>query len=381
MENHKAQPLHVVLFDVPYPPDYGGAMDVYYRLMALHENGFQLQLHIFEYGRGKPVELERLGKVHYYPRKRALRYVLNRRPFIVTSRMNKELLHRLKKDQYPILFEGIHTTWYLEDTDIRNRFTMARMHNIEHEYYRGLMEHSGLFHRLFIWLESIKLKRYESIIRFATCVLAIKPSDAEHFNRINTNTLVVQASMPLASLNGEIEKTEPFALFHGNLSVAENEQAAKWLINVLISQLTEDFPLIIAGKNPSEDLEKRADGKKVKIVENPDEEEMNRLISSAHIHTLFSEVDSGTKLKFLSSLSANGHVLVNSCISGDVIENEHFYLADNPESYKATYKALIAKEMKVEDIRKRRNWLESEFGTNNGISVIKEALRKRDISQ
>jgi hypothetical protein len=295
--------------------------------------------------------------------------------------MNKELLHRLKKDQYPILFEGIHTTWYLEDTDIRNRFTMARMHNIEHEYYRGLMEHSGLFHRLFFWLESIKLKRYESIIRFATCVLAIKPSDAEHFNRINTKTLVVQASMPLASLNGEIEKTEPFALFHGNLSVAENEQAAKWLINVLISQLTEDFPLIIAGKNPSEDLQKRADGKKVKIVENPDEEEMNRLISSAHIHTLFSEVDSGTKLKFLSSLSANGHVLVNSCISGDVIENEHFYLVDNPESYQATYKTLIAKEMKVEDIRKRRNWLESEFGTNNGISVIKEALRKRDISQ
>jgi hypothetical protein len=258
---------------------------------------------------------------------------------------------------------------------------MARMHNIEHEYYRGLMEHSGLFHRLFFWLESIKLKRYESIIRFATCVLAIKPSDAEHFNRINTNTLVVQASMPLASLNGEIKKTEPFALFHGNLSVAENEQAAKWLINVLNSQLTEDFPLIIAGKNPSEDLQKRADGKRVKIVENPDEEEMNRLISSAHIHTLFSEVDSGTKLKFLSSLSANGHVLVNSCISGDVIENEHFYLVDNPESYKATYKTLIAKEMKVEDIRKRRNWLESEFGTNNGISVIKEALRKRDISQ
>jgi hypothetical protein len=381
MENHKAQPLHVVLFDVPYPPDYGGAMDVYYRLKALHENGFQLHLHIFEYGRGKPAALEHLGKVTYYSRKRALRYVFNRRPFIVSSRMNMELLQRLKKDQHPILFEGIHTTWYLEDKDIQKRCTLVRMHNIEHEYYLGLMKHAHLFKRLFFWLESIKLKRYESIIRFATCVLAIKPSDAEHFNRINTNTLVVQASMPLASLNGEIGKTEPFALFHGNLSVAENEQAAKWLINVLISQLTEDFPLIIAGKNPSEDLQKRTDGKKVKIVENPDEEEMNRLISSAHIHTLFSEVDSGTKLKFLSSLSANGHVLVNSCIAGDVTKNDHFYLADNPESYKATYKALIAKELKVEDIRKRRNWLESEFSTNNGISVIKEAMRKRDISQ
>jgi hypothetical protein len=374
MENPKAQHLHVVVFDVPFPPDYGGAMDVYYRLKALKDSGIQLQLHVFDYGRGKPVELERLGDVHYYPRKRVLRYLFNRRPFIVTSRMNKELLERLKKDQHPILFEGIHTTWYLEDSDIRKRLTMVRMHNIEHDYYKGLMKHANGLKKLFFWWESIKLKKYEAIIQYATCVLAIKSSDAAHFERHNKHTLVVPASLPMEGMNATIEKTAPFALFHGNLSVTENERGAKWLINVLNSALTEDFPLIIAGKNPSDNLQKYADGKKVKIVKNPEEKEMNRLISSAHIHTLYSEVNSGTKLKFLSSLSANGHVLVNSGISGDVEKNEHFFSAESPESYLHTFRSLMHKEIREIDIQERRAWLENTFGIQNSVSIIKKAL-------
>ena len=45
--------LHIVSFDVPYPPDYGGAIDVYYKLKALHEEGIKIYLHCFEYGRGE----------------------------------------------------------------------------------------------------------------------------------------------------------------------------------------------------------------------------------------------------------------------------------------------------------------------------------------
>ena len=45
--------LHIISFDVPYPPDYGGAIDVFYKLKALNQEGVKIHLHCFEYGRGK----------------------------------------------------------------------------------------------------------------------------------------------------------------------------------------------------------------------------------------------------------------------------------------------------------------------------------------
>ena len=35
--------LHVVSFQVPFPPDYGGLIDVYYKLKALKEAGDEIE--------------------------------------------------------------------------------------------------------------------------------------------------------------------------------------------------------------------------------------------------------------------------------------------------------------------------------------------------
>ena len=49
--------LHIVSFDVPFPPNYGGVIDVFYKIKALHKLGVKIILHTFDYGRGKPTEL------------------------------------------------------------------------------------------------------------------------------------------------------------------------------------------------------------------------------------------------------------------------------------------------------------------------------------
>ena len=41
--------LHVISFDVPVPANYGGVIDVYYKLKALHLQGVKIHLHCFEY--------------------------------------------------------------------------------------------------------------------------------------------------------------------------------------------------------------------------------------------------------------------------------------------------------------------------------------------
>ena len=45
--------LHIVCLDVPYPVDYGGVFDLFYKIKALSEAGVKIHLHCFEYGRGQ----------------------------------------------------------------------------------------------------------------------------------------------------------------------------------------------------------------------------------------------------------------------------------------------------------------------------------------
>ena len=63
-DNH----LHIIAFDVPYPANYGGVIDVFYRVKALSEAGVKVHLHCFEYGRGEQEILKRCHEVKYYKR-------------------------------------------------------------------------------------------------------------------------------------------------------------------------------------------------------------------------------------------------------------------------------------------------------------------------
>ena len=52
--------LHIISFDIPYPPDYGGVVDVFYKIKALSLLGIKIHLHCFEYGRKHAAVLNEL---------------------------------------------------------------------------------------------------------------------------------------------------------------------------------------------------------------------------------------------------------------------------------------------------------------------------------
>ena len=104
---HKKQ-LHIVSFDVPFPANYGGVIDVFYKIKSMHQERVGVILHCFQYGREKSEELESIcEKVYYYKRKMNWLGFFSKTPFIVYSRKNKELLKNLMKDDFPIIFACI----------------------------------------------------------------------------------------------------------------------------------------------------------------------------------------------------------------------------------------------------------------------------------
>ena len=126
-KNTLIKTIHIVSFDVPYPANYGGVIDVFYKLVNLHKAGVKIILHCMEYGRGEQKELEKYcHKVYYYKRKTSFIHQLSPVPYIVKSRSSKELLNNLLLDDFPILFEGLHTCYYLSDKRLKNRFKIYR---------------------------------------------------------------------------------------------------------------------------------------------------------------------------------------------------------------------------------------------------------------
>ena len=185
--------LHIVTFNIPWPADYGGVIDIYYRIVALSKAGVHLHLHCYTYGRPAAEELKKwCDEICYYPRETGWRHQFERRPYIVASRCSKSLLRRLQQDNYPILLEGLHSCFLLEQLAGEGRRIIVRTHNVEHDYYQSLAQaEKNLWKKFFFWLESRKLKRYESILVQATTVLTISEKDAQHFRAIGCKQVVV----------------------------------------------------------------------------------------------------------------------------------------------------------------------------------------------
>ena len=131
--------LNIISLNIPWPANYGGVLDIYYKMKALHECGVKIILHCFEYERPRTSELEKIcHEVHYYKRRTGLLPNLTYLPYNVYGRKDKNLIKNLLKNDYPILFEGLHSCYYLSDKRLRNRFKIFRECNIEHDYYNAL---------------------------------------------------------------------------------------------------------------------------------------------------------------------------------------------------------------------------------------------------
>ncbi|HSU51648.1 MAG TPA: glycosyltransferase family 4 protein [Segetibacter sp.] len=339
MEKH----LHIICLNVPYPVDYGGVFDLFYKLPALQQQGVKIHLHCFEYGRGEQTVLNQYcASVSYYKRERGLSAFSLQYPYIVSSRRNKFLLDELAKDDYPILMEGVHCTYLLNDKRFKQRKCFVRLHNVEYIYYRHLFSSAtSLPKKLYFLLESQLLKRYEKKIAAKASFFSVTPKDAEVYQGLGSKAIFFPVFLPDWKVNTG-EGKGSFCLYHGDLSVAENEKAATWLLQAVFNDLS--LPFVVAGKNPSEKLVELIEGNQATcLIANPDENEMQDLIAKAHVNIIPSYNTTGIKLKLLNALFNGRHCLVNQeTIEGTGLENACFIAATAAE-FKTAIKEIYVK--------------------------------------
>lgn len=368
--------INVIAFDVPSPPNYGGVVDIYYKLEAMHAAGIQIHLHCYQYGRSMAADLKKICKtVTYYPRRTFRNPFYGKLPYIVATRNSTAMIENLNKNDFPILFEGLHCCYYLTHESLASRLKIVRTHNIEHDYYKNLeLVEDNFFKKYFFRLESERLKKFEASLKHADVIAAISPNDHKYFSKHFKRVIYLPAFHPNHDVVSKTGKGN-YLLYHGNLGVGENEEAAMFLIKNVFSSL--EYSVIIAGNNPSLELKKEIlNHPNITLNDKASSSQILSLIKNAQINVLPTFQSTGIKLKLINSLFVGRHCVVNDKMVKNTGLEELCHVANKPADFIKAIKKLWEKEFTKSDIEAREQLLQQGFSNTQNVKIIENVLEE-----
>ena len=276
--------------------------DLYYKIPALHKLGLKIILHYFDYKEGRNANgLEQYCEsVFKYKRSSFPRSILSGQPYIVQSRINNVLVKRLSEDSHPVIVEGIHCSGIIPHLD-KNRRIILRLHNDEAAYYSHLAKwERRTLRKVYLQREARLLEQYQKQLSKDLTVVCVSESDKVNFQTSYgfSDVHFIPCFIPWQEIRSK-EGRGDYCLYHGNLEVSENIEAAKWLIESVFKK--PGVPLIIAGKGAAS-LAGRHAAANISFVDHPGDVQLNDLIANAQIHVLPSFNRTGVKLKLLHAL-------------------------------------------------------------------------------
>ncbi len=336
--------LHIICFDNPYPPVYGGVIDVFYKIKALHQLGVKINLHCFvDEIPQETSTLKRLTeKCYFYKRNKSMGNLLSAKPFSVASRRHKMLLKNLNRDKADILFEGLQSTSVLCVKNFTDRRLYLRLHNLENNYYKGLLNsETNLLKKILYGVESHKYENYLKTLAEFCCVFTLSSFETEAVNTLYNNAEYIPVFHGNDTV-AEISEFGKYAFYNGDLRISDNKKAADFLIDVF--QTVRNYPLIIASSIENDALVKKCEQlKNVKYEVIKSQEHLDELSQNAHINVMLSFQESGTKLKAVNALFQSRHCVINKNMLDDKRLQDLCELAETKQDFVDAIENLKAK--------------------------------------
>lgn len=348
---YRDKTLHFVSMDTPFPPNYGGVIDVFFKLKSFHDLGVKIYLHVFGFDVKSSNELAQYAeKVFFYPIKQHPKYFFRKEPFSVASRDGRHLLQNLLSIKAPIFFESLKTTDVLRFSGLEDYPKFLRLHNIEQNYFEGLSktENNPIKKQLFRQ-ESKKYIGYESILEQFDEVFTLSNFEQTYIeNTYNKGKFipVFHGNENFSNLKGFGE----FALYHGDLRAADNRAAVTFLIEAFAEI---DYPLWIASSIKEDWVKKQiGDRNNIRFVKLRDFQHLLELFHRAHFNVSWSFQESGTKLKVVNALFNSRFSVINDKVIDDERIAKLCVQVSNKEELQAKIEKLKNREFDAsEDYR------------------------------
>lgn len=367
--------LHIIALDIPYPANYGGAIDMFYRIQYLCEAGIDIYLHCFKYGQRTEAKVLNsfCKEVWYYPRKTGLKGLSLRLPYMVYSRRDALLLKRLQDIDAPILFEGVHSSYYMHHASLQNRVKLLRNHNVEHYYFAKLAQKAGsMLHQMYYLFEAALLKKYEANLQPIQAFLPISQTDYNFFHSLypQSKFILCPPYHPYKKVATQLGKGA-YCLFHGNLKHPENKEAVMYLLKEVVAQCDTHF--IIAGLQPDTELTAACNAhRNCTLVANPTNKEMELFISNAHIQLMLTFQATGMKIKLLMALYLGRFVVANNFMLQGTGLHGACTIANDTAAVINAINSLMLQSINQNDIDLRNDLLKNTYNnTLNTQAIIK----------
>ncbi len=262
------------------------------------------------------------------------------------------MIENLNKDEYPILFEGLQTTFPIHSKQLRNKKIYIRAHNIEHEFYKGLEKSElNVFKKKFFNQEAKKLKRYEKVLKNVNGVFTIAPHEQDYFLKKYGTHCVYIPAFHNHNIETKLTESEPFLLYHGNLSVSENVKTALFLID---TYKNSGFKLKIASSYINKTVLEKIDSyNDIQFIKIDQPSTLLHLFEKAQINVLPTFQKTGIKLKLLNTLYQGRFIIANDCMIEDTGLEELCALANTSSEFLNKTKELMGKKFTINDRKKR----------------------------
>jgi len=311
-------------------------------------------------------------QVFYYERNSSLINALFKTPYIVKSRSNEELINNLKRIKGPILFEGLHTTSPLINENFKDRKVFVRAHNIEHLYYDGLAKsEKRIEKKIFFKTEAKKLRVYERILNKVDTILTISPSEHDYFrNRFKGKAVYIPVFHPNKKVKKRSKKGD-FALYHGDLRVADNIKSAQFLIDIF---KPIDCELVIASSFINQIIiNEISNHENMRFVQIENQNQLQDLFAKAHINVLPTFQKTGIKLKLINTLFNGRFCLVTSKMVEDTGLEKLCEIGRTKEEFTQKVGELMLKDY-VDNIVEEREKVLKPFNISENAQKIIDLL-------
>jgi len=284
-------------------------------------------------------------------------------------------LKRLLQDDYPILFEGLHTCSILNNPALVERKKIYRESNIEHHYYYHLFKATGnIPDKVFFLAESLKLRWFQRILKHADLMLTVSLADEQYLRKkFPQKDIRYLPSFHRDDKINSMPGRGSYLLYQGKLSVPENIRAAEDIINHIYTDSLPD--LVIAGMNPPAHLIKLIEKhSNIRLEINPDEDRMFELIREAHINLMVTSQATGLKLKLLNALFHGRYCLVNPEMLVGTGLNSACTVATTPQQFREEIGHLFMKDFDAGMIARRETIIMEKYSNKKNCESLLDIL-------
>ena len=369
------KPIHIISFDNPFPPVYGGAIDVFYKIKALYGLGFRIYLHCFvdQLATDNATLGQYVEKVFFYERKKKGIKLFSKAPFSVASRYNELLVKHISDIDAPILFEGLQSTYLLSKHEFGDRKIFLRLMNLESNYFEGLYRsEKDLFKKALFRIEAFKYERYQKIIAKFNAVFTLSVYETEYVAKHFGNAHyipVFHGNEKVATLSG----FGKYALYHGDLRMADNKRAALFLIDVF--KKIPDYNLVIASNHGKKIIRKEIKNvPNVSYIDIKNQQHLDELLSESHMSVMLSFQQSGTKLKSVNALYKSRFCIINKNMVDDEKIRSLCTLAETESEFIAAINKL--KTLPYEDYERRKKVLDEVLDDHANAQSISRIINQ-----